>query len=119
VIGARRPKAIEQHLAHRPETVDCIGSAESHRQAGTSSQRHYLNFYLLSHLYALIVHTISENKRLLLESSCAFQEIVTFLKTRLLNAPCKDQAKHIFFTMKHAAKMVHHSEYKYHSNKTM
>ena len=76
-------------------------------------------FHLLSHLYASIAHTLSENKRLLLESSHEFREIAVSLKTGLFNTPCKDQIKHISFTMKRAAKLVHHSKYKYHINKTM
>ncbi len=76
-------------------------------------------FHLLSHLYASIVHALSENKYFLLESSGEFQEIMISLKTGLFNAPCKDQAKHISCAMKRAAKLVHHSKYKYHINKTM
>ncbi len=76
-------------------------------------------FHLISHLYTLIVHALSENKRLLLEFSRGFREIVISLKTGSFNAPCKDQAKHISFAMKWAAKLVHHSKYKYHINKTM
>jgi hypothetical protein len=75
-------------------------------------------FHLLSHLQALIVYDLSKNDRLLLESSKEFQNIVLYLKRTYLGAP-KDEAKHISFTMKHAAKLVYHAKYRYNINKSM
>ncbi len=68
--------------------------------------------------FALIAHALFENKCRLLESLREFQEIVFSFKTGSFNAPCKDQAMHVFFAMKQAAKLIHHSKYKYYINKT-
>jgi hypothetical protein len=57
-------------------------------------------FHLLSHLYASIAHALSENKRLLFESSKEFQNIVLSLKKGTYLGTPKDEARHISFAMK-------------------
>ncbi len=76
-------------------------------------------FHLLSHLYLSIAYALSENKRLLTESSAEFQDIVLAMQTNAFVTPCKDLARHTFFAMKHAAKLTHHTSYQYNINKTM
>ena len=70
-------------------------------------------FHLLTHLYASIAYALSENKRLLVDTSPEFFNICLSLKTG--NFPCsaKDQVKHINFAMKKAAHLVHHAKFQY------
>jgi hypothetical protein len=76
-------------------------------------------FHLLTHLYASIAYALSENKRLLVDTSPEFHNICLSLKTG--NFPCsaKDQVKHINFGMRKAANLVHHAKFQYNINKTM
>jgi hypothetical protein len=76
-------------------------------------------FYLLSHLYLSIAYALSENKRLLTESSAEFRDIILAIRTNAFVTPCKDLARHTSFAMKHAAKLIHHASYQYNINKTM
>ncbi len=76
-------------------------------------------FHLLSHLYSSIAYALSDNKRLLTESSAEFQNIILAIQTNAFVTPCKDLAWHTSFAMKHAAKLTHHASYKYNINRTM
>jgi hypothetical protein len=76
-------------------------------------------FRLLSHLNLSIVYVLSENKRLLIESSAEFQDMVLAIRTGVFFTSCKDLARHTSFAMKHAAKLTHHASYQYNINKTM
>jgi hypothetical protein len=76
-------------------------------------------FHLLSHLYVSIAYALSENKRLLTESSAEFCIIVLVIQTNTFVTPCKDLSRHTSFAMKHAAKLTHHASYQYNINKTM
>ncbi len=76
-------------------------------------------FHLLSHLYLSIAYALSENKRLLIESSKEFCDIVLAIYAVAFVTPCKDLARHTSFAMKHAAKLTHHASYHYNINKTM
>jgi hypothetical protein len=58
--------------------------------------------------------------RLLLKSSKEFQNIALSLKRgTYLATPKYEATKHISFTLKQAAKLVHHSKYRYNIKKTM
>jgi hypothetical protein len=76
-------------------------------------------FCLFSHLYLSIAYALSENKRLLTESSAEFRDIVLAIQTNAFVTPYKDLARHTSFTMKRAAKLTHHASYQYNINKTM
>jgi hypothetical protein len=76
-------------------------------------------FHLLSYLYLSIAYALSENKRLLLESSAEFRDIVLAIQTNAFVTPCKDLAQHTSFAMKHVAKLTHHASYQYNINRTM
>ncbi len=76
-------------------------------------------FHLLTHLYASIVYALSENKRLLSDTSPEFHNICLSLKTGSFPCSVKDQVKHINFAMKRAAHLVHHTRFQYNINKTM
>jgi hypothetical protein len=76
-------------------------------------------FHLLSHLYLSVAYALSENKRLLTESSAEFRDIVLAIQTNAFVTPCKDLARHTSFTMKHVAKLAHHASYQYNINKIM
>jgi hypothetical protein len=76
-------------------------------------------FHLHSHLYLSIAYALSENKRLLTESSAEFQDIVLAIQTNAFITPCKDLAWHTSFAMKRAAKLTHHASYQYNINKTL
>jgi hypothetical protein len=71
------------------------------------------------HLYASIAFALSENKRLLADTSPEFRNICLSLKTGSFPCLVKDQVKHINFAMKRAAHLVHHAKFQYHINKTM
>ncbi len=66
-------------------------------------------FHLLSHLYSSIAYALSKNKRLLIESSAEFRDIVLAIQTNGFVTPCKDLARHL----------THHASYQYNINKTM
>ncbi len=76
-------------------------------------------FHLLPHLYLSIAYALSENKRLLTESSAEFQDIILAIRTGAFVTSCKDLAWHTSFAMKHAAKLTHHASYQCNINKTM
>jgi hypothetical protein len=76
-------------------------------------------FHLLSHLYASIAYALSKNKRLLLKSLREFQDIANSLKKGTYLGTNTNETRHISFTMKWAAKLVHHAKYRYNINKTM
>jgi hypothetical protein len=76
-------------------------------------------FQLLFHLYLSIAHPLSENKKLLTESSAELHDIILAIQTNAFVTPCKDLARHISFAMKCAAKLTHHASYQYNINKTM
>jgi hypothetical protein len=76
-------------------------------------------FHLLTHLYTSIAYALSENKRLLADTSPEFRNIYLSLKTGTFPCSMKDQVKHINFAMKRAAHLVHHAKYQYNINKTM
>jgi len=77
-------------------------------------------FHLLTHLYASIAYALSENKRLLSDTSPEFRNICLSLKTGSFSCLVKDdQVKHINFTMKKAAHLVHLAKFQYYINKTM
>jgi hypothetical protein len=76
-------------------------------------------FHLLSHLYSSIAYELSENKRLLTESSAEFQAIILAIQTNAFVTPCKDLDWHTSFVMKRAAKLIHHASYQHNINKTV
>ena len=76
-------------------------------------------FHLLTHLYASIAYVLSENKRLLVDTSPEFRNICLSLQTGNFSCSAKDQVKHINFAMKKAAHLVHHAKFQYNINKTM
>ena len=76
-------------------------------------------FHLLTHLYASIAYALSENKRLLQDSSPEFRSIVSSLKTGHFPCSIKDQVRHISFALKRSAKLVHHARYQYNIDKMM
>jgi hypothetical protein len=65
------------------------------------------------------MYALSKNKRLLLESLREFQDIVNSLKKGTYLGTNTNEARHKSFTMKWAAKLVHHAKYRYNINKTM
>ena len=68
-------------------------------------------FHLLTHLYASIAYALSENKRLLSDTSPEFHDICLSLKTGTFPCSVKDQVKHINFAMKRAAHLVYHAKF--------
>jgi hypothetical protein len=76
-------------------------------------------FHLLSHLYSSITYALAENKRLLMESSQEFRDIILLIQTGAFFTSCKDLAQLTSFTMKRAARLTHHSSYQYNINQTM
>jgi hypothetical protein len=76
-------------------------------------------FHLLTHLYASIAYALAKNKQLLLESSQDICEVVQSFWTGSYPCSSKNQVWHISFALKKAAKLVHHSKYKYIINKLM
>ncbi len=62
---------------------------------------------------------LAENKRLLSESSKDFREVVECLRTGAFPCSAKDQNRHISFALKKAARMIHHSRYKFTINLSM
>jgi hypothetical protein len=76
-------------------------------------------FHLLSHLYSSISFALAENKRLLLESSQEFQNIILSIQTGAFFTSCKDLTRHTSFAMKRTARLTHHSSYQDNINRTM
>jgi hypothetical protein len=104
------------HPGRKQFTV--LGAQKLTGKQGHLAQRATWIFHHLSHLYASIAHSLSENKRLFLKSSREFQDIVLSLKRGTFRGTCKDKAKRISFRMKCAAKLVHHAKYMHNINKT-
>jgi len=75
--------------------------------------------HLMTHLYASITHSLAENKRLLTESSQEFRDVVQSLQTGSFYCLATDQVRHVSFALKKAARMVHHSKYKFVINLSM
>ena len=73
----------------------------------------------MTHLYASIAYSLAENKRLLMELSQEFCDVVESLRTGSFSCLAKDQNRHILFALKKAARMVHHSRYKFAINLSM
>ncbi len=76
-------------------------------------------FHLLTHLYASIAYTLSENKRFLADLSGKFKSIIKSLLTGHFSCPVKDQVHHILFTIKQSVKLIHHARFQYNINQTM
>ena len=76
-------------------------------------------FHLLTHLYASIAFALAQNKRLLLESSREFRDVVQSLRTGSYLCSAKDQAKYISFALKKSAKMIHHAKFKFRITSSM
>ncbi len=76
-------------------------------------------FHLPSHLYSSIASALAENKRLLMESSQEFRDIVLLIQTGAFFTSCMDLARHTSFAMKCAARLRHHSSYQYNINRSM
>jgi hypothetical protein len=66
-------------------------------------------FHLLTHLYTSIAYALSENKRFLEDSSPEFQTLTKSLWSGYFFCNVKDQIRHISFTIKRSAKLVHQS----------
>ena len=75
--------------------------------------------HLLTHLYASIAYSLAENKRLLMESSQEFCDVVQSLQSGSFPCSSTDQVRHILFALKKAARLVHHSKYKFTINTSM
>jgi hypothetical protein len=75
--------------------------------------------HLMTHLYTSIAYALAENKRLLTESSQEFCDIVESIRTGSFLCLATDQNRHILFALKKAARMVHHSKYKFVIDLTM
>jgi hypothetical protein len=76
-------------------------------------------FHLLTHLYASIAYALSENKRFLEDSSPEFQNLIKSLWSGHFFCNFKDQIRHISFTIKQSAKLVHQSRCQYNITKSM
>ena len=96
----------------------CWGGTEAHGQTGPSSRGRPLGVPP-THLYSSIAYALTDNKRLLGETSPSFREICFSIKTGNFVCSVKDQVKHINFAMMTAARLVHHAKFEYNINKTM
>jgi hypothetical protein len=76
-------------------------------------------FYLLTHLYASIAYTLSENKRFLEDSSPEFQTLIKSLQLGYFFCNVKEQIRHISFAIKRSAELVHQSRCQYNITKSM
>ncbi len=76
-------------------------------------------FHLLIHLYASIAYALSENKRFLEDSSPEFQTLIKSLRSGYFLCNVKDQIRHISYTIKHSAKLVHQSRCQYNITNSM
>ena len=95
------------------------GSTKAFRKIGPSGRGCPLGVPLAD-ASILINHVcLSENKRLLVDTSPEFRNICIFLKTGTFPCLAKNQVKHINFAMKKAAHLVHHAKFHYNINKTM
>ncbi len=76
-------------------------------------------FHLLTHLYVSIAYALSQNKRFMAESSPEFQTLIKSLQSGYFFCNVKDQIRHISFTIKRSAKLVHQSRCQYNITKSM
>jgi hypothetical protein len=76
-------------------------------------------FHLLTHLYASIAYALSDNKRILADSSPEFQTLIKSLRSGYFFCNVKDQIRHISFAIKRSAKLVHQSRCQYNITKSM
>jgi hypothetical protein len=76
-------------------------------------------FHLLTHLYASIAYALSENKRFLADSLPEFQTLIKSLRSGYFFCNDKEQIRHIYFTIKRFAKLVHQSRCHYIITKRM
>jgi hypothetical protein len=70
-------------------------------------------FHLLTHLYTSIAYALSENKKILADSSPEFQTLIKSLRSGYFFCNAKDQICHISFAIKRPAKLVHQSRCQY------
>ncbi len=76
-------------------------------------------FHLLTHLYTSIAYALSENKKILEDSSPEFQTLIKSLRSGYFFCNIKDQIRHISFAIKRSAKLVHQSCCQYNITKSM
>jgi hypothetical protein len=76
-------------------------------------------FHLLTQLYASIAYALSKNKRFLEDSSPEFRTLIKSLRSGYFFCNVKDQIRHIAYTIKHSAKLVHQSRCQYNITKPM
>ncbi len=78
-------------------------------------------FHLLTHLYASIAYALSENKKILADSSPEFQTLIKSLWSGYFFCNVKDQnqIRHISFAIKRSAKLVHQLRCQYNITKLM
>jgi hypothetical protein len=76
-------------------------------------------FHLLTYLYASIAYALSENTRFLADSSPEFQTLIKSLRSGYFFCNAKDQIRHISFTIKWSAKLVHQSRCQYNITNSM
>jgi hypothetical protein len=75
--------------------------------------------HLLSHMYTSIAAALAENVVLLAESSKEFKDVIRTIRTGAFTVAAKNQAKHVTFALKRAARMTHGAKYQYNINSTM
>jgi hypothetical protein len=63
-------------------------------------------FHLLTHLCASIAYALSENKKILADSSPEFQTLIKSLRSGYFFCNIKDQTRHISFAIKRSTKLV-------------
>ncbi len=76
-------------------------------------------FHLLTHLYASIAYALSENKKILADSSPEFHTLIKSLWSGYFFCNVKDQIHHISFAIKRSTKLVHQSRCQYNITKSM
>jgi hypothetical protein len=76
-------------------------------------------FHLLTHLYASIAYALSENKKILADSSPEFHTLSKSLWSGYFFCNAKDQIHHISFAIKRSTKLVHQSRCQYNITKSM
>jgi hypothetical protein len=64
-------------------------------------------FHLLTHLYRSIEYALTENKKILADSSLEFQSLTKSLRSGYFFCNIKDQIHHISFAINRSAKLVH------------
>ena len=102
-------------MAPTPASFQGIRGPEADWQVGTpKAQTGYFISYPIC-----TPQLLSENKRLLSETSQEFRDIISIIQSNKAVTTCKDLARHTSFAMKRAAKMTHHASYEYNINTTM